>query len=98
MFRALRVFRGLGVEVTPMPVPDVLQAAEHWNGRFPAFETMLPESGKIANYQIRGWSVGLPFWSASLTLVICIDEGTAPQAEWPIQLAKPCCGLSKASP
>jgi uncharacterized SAM-binding protein YcdF (DUF218 family) len=55
MFRALRVFRKLGVEVSPRPVPDVLQAAEHWNGRFPAFQTMLVESGKIAYYQFRGW-------------------------------------------
>jgi uncharacterized SAM-binding protein YcdF (DUF218 family) len=55
MFRALGVFRKLGIEVTPMPAPDVLQATEHWNGRFPAFETMVVESGKIAYYRIRGW-------------------------------------------
>ncbi len=55
MYRAIRVFRKLGVEVTPMPVPDVLRAAEHWNGRFPAFETMVVESGKIVYYRLRGW-------------------------------------------
>jgi len=55
MYRALRVFRKLGIEVAPMPAPDVLQAAQHWNGRFPAFETMLVESGKILYYDIRGW-------------------------------------------
>lgn len=55
MYRALRVFRKCGVAVDPMPVPDVLQAAKHWSGRFPAFETMLIESVKIAYYSFRGW-------------------------------------------
>ena len=55
MYRAVHAFRKLGVEVAPMPAPDVLQAAEHWNGRFPAFQTMLVESGKIAYYRLRGW-------------------------------------------
>lgn len=55
MYRALRVFRKLGIDVTPMAVPDVLHSTEHWNGRFSAFETMLVESGKIAYYAIRGW-------------------------------------------
>ena len=55
MFRAIRVFRKLGIEVTPMPIPDVLRSAERWNGRFPAFETMLAESAKIVYYSLRGW-------------------------------------------
>jgi uncharacterized SAM-binding protein YcdF (DUF218 family) len=55
MYRAVRVFRKLGVEVTPMAVPDVLRSTEHWNGRFPAFETMMVESAKIVYYRIHGW-------------------------------------------
>ncbi len=55
MYRAIRVFRKLGIEVVPMAAPDVLQAAKHWNGRFPAFETMLVETGKTAYYRLRGW-------------------------------------------
>src|SRR6266567_1147257 len=55
MYRAIRVFRKLGIEVAPMAAPDVLQAAKHWNGRFPAFETMLVETGKTAYYRLRGW-------------------------------------------
>ena len=55
MFRALRVFRRCGVNVEPMPVPDVLQSTVYWSGRFPAFETMLVESAKIAYYFARGW-------------------------------------------
>src|SRR6266700_5752579 len=51
MYRAIRVFRKLGIEVVPMAAPDVLQAAKHWNGRFPAFETMLVETGKTAYYR-----------------------------------------------
>jgi uncharacterized SAM-binding protein YcdF (DUF218 family) len=55
MFRALRVFRKLGADVTPMAVPDVLHSTEHWNGRFSAFETMLVESVKIVYYGLHGW-------------------------------------------
>lgn len=55
MYRAIRVFRKLHIEVTPMPIPDVLKSAQHWNGRFPAFETMVVESTKIVYYRLRGW-------------------------------------------
>ena len=55
MYRAIRVFRKLGIEAAPMAVPDVLHSTEHWNGRFQAFETMLGESAKIVYYAIRGW-------------------------------------------
>jgi uncharacterized SAM-binding protein YcdF (DUF218 family) len=55
MYRAIRVFRKQGIEATPMLVPDVLRSAEHWIGRFPAFETMLVESARIAYYRLRGW-------------------------------------------
>jgi len=55
MFRAIRVFRKLGIDADPMAAPDVLHSTEHWNGRFPALETMLVESVKIAYYKLRGW-------------------------------------------
>jgi uncharacterized SAM-binding protein YcdF (DUF218 family) len=55
MYRALRVFRKVGIDATPMAVPDVLHSAEHWNGRFSAFEIMLAESAKIVYYAVRGW-------------------------------------------
>ncbi|MGA2277125.1 MAG: YdcF family protein [Terracidiphilus sp.] len=55
IFRALRVFRKLGIDAAPMAVPDLLHATEHWNGRFPAFETMVCESAKIVYYFFRGW-------------------------------------------
>jgi len=55
MYRAIRVFRKVGIEATPEAVPDVLHAAEHWTGRFSAFETMMIETAKIAYYWLRGW-------------------------------------------
>lgn len=55
MYRAIRAFRKVGVVATPMAAPDVLHAAEHWTGRFSAFETMLIETAKIAYYRLRGW-------------------------------------------
>jgi uncharacterized SAM-binding protein YcdF (DUF218 family) len=55
MFRAIRVFRKLGLDVTPMPLPDVLKASQHLNGRIPGFQTMTVESFKILYYKLRGW-------------------------------------------
>jgi uncharacterized SAM-binding protein YcdF (DUF218 family) len=55
MYRAIRVFRKLGVEATPMPIPDVLKSGEHWNARFPDLETLVVESSKIVYYRLRGW-------------------------------------------
>ncbi|MHB1937268.1 MAG: YdcF family protein [Acidobacteriaceae bacterium] len=57
MYRAIRVFRKVGIAATPMAAPDVLHAAQHWTGRFSAFETMLLETEKIAYYRLRGWIV-----------------------------------------
>ncbi|MGH9615274.1 MAG: YdcF family protein [Acidobacteriaceae bacterium] len=55
MYRAIRVFRKVGIAVTPMAVPDVLHATEHWTGRFSAFETMAIETAKIVDYRFHGW-------------------------------------------
>ena len=49
MYRALRVFRKLDIDVTPMPVRDVIQRAAHWGGRFESFETMAGESAAIVD-------------------------------------------------
>jgi uncharacterized SAM-binding protein YcdF (DUF218 family) len=55
MYRALRVFRKLGIDVTPLPIPDVLKASEHLNGRFSGFQTMTVETAKIVYYKLHGW-------------------------------------------
>ena len=55
MFRAIRVFRKLGIDVTPMPIPDLIHTEDNPIGRFSGFETMLTESAKIVDYELRGW-------------------------------------------
>jgi uncharacterized SAM-binding protein YcdF (DUF218 family) len=55
MFRAIRVFRKLGIDVTPMPVPDAIQSEGNAFARFSAFQNMVIESVKIVYYELRGW-------------------------------------------
>lgn len=55
MYRALRVFRRLGVDMAPAPAPDVMKISESPYLRIPAFETMVVESVKIVGYRVRGW-------------------------------------------
>lgn len=55
MFRAVRVFRKLGVDVVPAPAPDVMKMSEHWYSRIPGFETMVLETSKIVYYRLHGW-------------------------------------------
>lgn len=55
MYRAQRVFRRLGIDVTPMAVPDVTKSGQRWTGRFSGFQTLLLESVKIAYYKAHGW-------------------------------------------
>jgi uncharacterized SAM-binding protein YcdF (DUF218 family) len=55
MWRAICVFHKLGIEVSPMPVPDVLKTSTHLANRFPDFETMVVESSKIVDYELHGW-------------------------------------------
>ena len=55
MFRACRVFRKLGLAVTPRPVPDAVKRATQLRGRWPAFLDLLLETAKIGYYYARGW-------------------------------------------
>jgi uncharacterized SAM-binding protein YcdF (DUF218 family) len=55
MFRARRVFAKLGIEVLPMPVPDVEKHVGTWSERWSAFWTMALETCKIGYYYARGW-------------------------------------------
>lgn len=55
MYRAIRVFRKVGIDATPMAVPDVLHDTQNWSGRFSGFEMMAVESAKITYYRLRGW-------------------------------------------
>jgi uncharacterized SAM-binding protein YcdF (DUF218 family) len=55
MYRAIRVFRKLGVDAAPMAAPDVTRTSDNWSRRFSGFEIMTSESFKIAYYALRGW-------------------------------------------
>lgn len=55
MFRAVHVFRGAGLDVIPRPIPDAAKQGNSWIGRWPAFETLAVETGKVCYYYARGW-------------------------------------------
>lgn len=55
MYRAIRVFRKTGIDVSPMPAPDVLKSSKNWNARWPDFERMTVETAKIVFYKLHGW-------------------------------------------
>ena len=55
MYRALRTFRHVGLDVTPYPAPDVIKLSEHWYGRVSGFQAMVIETVKILYYRARGW-------------------------------------------
>ena len=55
MFRAVKTFQKAGLEVTPVPFPDVMKRSEHWAERIPAFVELAEESGKIVYYKMKGW-------------------------------------------
>ncbi len=55
MYRAQRVFRHLGMQVVPYPVPDVMKLGQHPYGRLSGFQTLVIETGKIFYYRLRGW-------------------------------------------
>ena len=55
MFRALRCFRKAGLDVEPLPFPDVRKRVSSWSGRWPAFLDLVAETAKIAYYYGRGW-------------------------------------------
>jgi uncharacterized SAM-binding protein YcdF (DUF218 family) len=55
MFRAYRVFRKVGLDVLPRPIPDVRKRGARWRGRWPAFVDLVEEAAKIVYYFVRGW-------------------------------------------
>jgi uncharacterized SAM-binding protein YcdF (DUF218 family) len=55
VYRAARVFRKAGLNVSPRPVPDVLKRASLWSNRWPAFLDLSVETVKIVYYRVRGW-------------------------------------------
>jgi uncharacterized SAM-binding protein YcdF (DUF218 family) len=55
MFRAVRAFRKVGMNVLPLPIPDARKRATQWLRRWPAFLDEATESTKIVYYFVREW-------------------------------------------
>ena len=55
MYRALRVFRKAGIEVSPRPFPEGLKRGSRWRGRLPVFFDLVDETTKILYYRWQGW-------------------------------------------
>lgn len=55
MRRSVAVFRREGLEVRPMPTPDILKRYEHWELRWNAFYDLGLETVKFGYYWGRGW-------------------------------------------
>ncbi len=55
MFRATRVFRKAGIDITPRPLPDASRQINSWQYRWPVFWGLCLETVKIGYYYARGW-------------------------------------------
>jgi uncharacterized SAM-binding protein YcdF (DUF218 family) len=55
MFRASRVFRKIGFDVAPRPVPDCLKRSDYVIYRYGVFVEVVREAAKTCYYWIRGW-------------------------------------------
>jgi uncharacterized SAM-binding protein YcdF (DUF218 family) len=55
MFRALRAFRKVGLNVAPRPFPDVVKRSSSVTERWPAFFELSEEEAKTVYYWMRGW-------------------------------------------
>jgi uncharacterized SAM-binding protein YcdF (DUF218 family) len=55
MFRALRVFRKIGLNVAPRPFPDIVKRSSALTERWPGFFELCEESVKTGYYWVRGW-------------------------------------------
>ncbi len=55
IFRAVRAFRKIGVDVVPNPVPDAGKRIYHRRLRWAVFVDLVEETTKIVYYRARGW-------------------------------------------
>jgi uncharacterized SAM-binding protein YcdF (DUF218 family) len=55
MFRAWRVFRKVGLDVTPRPAPDTIKGSRSWLARWNHSFGLVVETVKIVYYAARGW-------------------------------------------
>ena len=55
MFRARRAFARAGIEVSPLPIPDVIKRSGQPRARWSAFLDLCEETVKVGYYWARGW-------------------------------------------
>lgn len=55
MYRALAVYRKLGLTLEPLPFPEAIKHSNNWWHRWSVFMQLLDESAKIAGYKFKGW-------------------------------------------
>jgi uncharacterized SAM-binding protein YcdF (DUF218 family) len=55
MFRAARVFRKVGIDIAPRPLPEAAKKIGLWRNRWPVFYDLCVETVKIGYYFARGW-------------------------------------------
>ena len=55
MYRAVRVFRKAGIDVTPRPFGDALKRGLAWRERMHVFLDLIAETAKIGWYAAKGW-------------------------------------------
>lgn len=53
--RSLRVFRKVGLDVAPRPIPDAVKRGASFRTRWPAFVDLIEEEVKTGYYFGRGW-------------------------------------------
>jgi uncharacterized SAM-binding protein YcdF (DUF218 family) len=55
MWRSIRAFHKVGIDIQPRPIPDLLKQTSHWDARWSAFLGLLKENAKIVYYFLRRW-------------------------------------------
>ena len=55
MYRSFRVFKKVGIEAEPRPIPYALKYSSDWSQRWQVFLGLMIETAKIAVYRLRGW-------------------------------------------
>jgi uncharacterized SAM-binding protein YcdF (DUF218 family) len=55
MRRATLVFRKVGIDVEPRPIPDGLKRASRWRSRWGIFQDCVMEATKMVYYRLHGW-------------------------------------------
>ena len=55
MFRALRAFRKVGIDVSPLPYPDARRSMRSLSQRWAIFALLAGETTKLVWYKFRSW-------------------------------------------